>query len=65
MDLYSGSYPLKFISFRLDMSNEENLPEATNPEITPDNEAQKELQEVPQEATAPSTEVRPEYQASN
>ena len=39
MDLYSGSYPLKFISFRLDMSIEENLPESTNPEITPDNEA--------------------------
>ena len=65
MDLYSGSYPLKFISFRLDMSNEENLPESTNPEVTPDNEAQKDLQEVPQETTAPSNEIRPESQASN
>ena len=65
MDLYSGSHPLKFISFRLDMSNEENLPEATNPVVAPEHRTQEELQDVPQEANVLNNENRLESQASN
>ena len=50
MELISGSHPLKFISFRLDMSKEENLPESTNPVSVPDNETQDELRGALQEA---------------
>ena len=65
MDLYSGSHPVKFFSFRLDMSNEENLPESTNSVIVPDNETQEEPRDVLQEVIELDKEVRPESQASN
>ena len=58
MDLYSESHPLKFISFRLDMSNDENLPESTNPVTVPVSQKQDELQDVPQEVNEPEKEIR-------
>ena len=60
-DLYSRSYPLKFIPFRLDMSNEEVLPESTIPAVNQDVEEQ----EPTQEKGEPQKDNRPESQASN
>ena len=61
MDLYSGSYPLKFIPFRLEMSNEEVMPESTNPVVAQDNEEQKQAQG----RTVLGKDVRPESQTSS
>ena len=63
MDSYSGSYPLKFVSFHLEMSNEERLPESTNPTIAPIGQGQE--HEPAQFQNVPEKEVRPETQASN
>ena len=63
MDSYSGSYPLKFVSFHLEMSNEERLPESTNPTIAPIGQGQE--HEPAQFQNVPEKEVRPESQASN
>ena len=63
MDSYSGSYPLKFVSFRLDMSNEEDLPESTIPVTVPVSQGQE--QEPLQVQNVPEKEIRPESQASN
>ena len=61
MDLYSGSYPLNFNPFRLDMANEGVMTESTNPAVDQDNEEQ-----VPvHEKNEPVKDVRPECQASN
>ena len=61
MDSYSGSYPLKFNPFRLDMANEGAMPESTNPAVDQDNEEQVQVQQK----NEPVKDVRPESQASN
>ena len=61
MDLYSGTYPLMFIPFRSDMSNEGVMPESTNPVVNQDVEEHEKTQEKGE----PQKDVRSESQASN
>ena len=61
MDLYSGSYPLKYIPFRSDMSNEGVMPESTNPGVNQDVEEHEKTQEKGE----PQKDGRSESQASN
>ena len=56
MALYSGSCPLKFIPFRLAMSNEEVLPESTIPAVIQSNEEQEQIPEKGE----PVKDARPE-----
>ena len=59
MKVYSGIYPLKFIPFRLDMSNDGVMSEFTNPVVDQGNEEQKQAQEK----IKLEKDVQPESQA--
>ena len=59
MNVYSGIYPLKFIPFRLDMSNDGVMSEFTNPVVDQGNEEQKQAQEK----IKLEKDVQPESQA--